>query len=100
MGDRTYKAVADASGNATATIQPLNGTHSWRVSQVTTEMPGASGLADVRKNGVLVTSIRATKGVASGPPEVELKYDDLMTVEWTGLTPGSTGKVYIIYEVV
>jgi hypothetical protein len=96
---RTRTATVAANGTATVTIQPY-GARLWRVSQVSVEMPvvPAGGLCNLRHNGALVSPLTPNRGVAQGPPAVDVLPEDVLTVEWSGMTPGTLGKVYFIYD--
>jgi hypothetical protein len=97
--DQTYAAVADASGDAVVRIQ-VQGNRPWLVSQVTVEMPDAPSGATcaIRKNGAPVSAMIAPFDAAGGDPPIPLHLGDTMTVEWAGLTPGSQGQVFVVYD--
>jgi hypothetical protein len=97
--DRAYTARVVANG--TATIRIISDTSmGWSVRQVSVEMASAPSGATcmLRKNGVLISPIIPTGDAASGDPPIPLSYDDVMTVEFAGCTPGDVGKAYVVYE--
>lgn len=96
----TYTGKVDANGDATITIRTL-AVRSWRVSQVTIEMPTAPSGAtcSLRKNGYLVTLMIAAGDSAAGDPPVIVRQEDSLTVEWENCTAGDIGKALIFYEV-
>jgi hypothetical protein len=97
--DRAYAARVAADG--TATVRIVSDTSmGWNVRQVSVEMATAPSGATcmLRKNGVLISPIIPTGDAASGDPPIPLSYDDVMTVEFAGCTPGDIGKVYVVYE--
>ncbi len=100
MADRNYTGVADAAGALTITITTGTRERVWVVTQVSARVTTApiGATCELRKNGAFVTPIIATGDVASGDPPIELQGYDVMTVVWAGLTPGSAGEVYIVYD--
>jgi hypothetical protein len=90
---------APASGIVTVPIR-TNGVETWTISQVSVEMPGAPAGATctLRKNSYLVTALIATGDAATGDPPLTLLPSDQATVTWIGATPGSIGRVYLIYD--
>src|SRR6266545_273983 len=57
------------------------GYQTWTVTQVSNNVPLASGLANLKKSGELITPMIAKNGVAGGDPPVELYPSDLMMVD-------------------
>lgn len=72
----------------------------WVVSQVSIEMADApsGSAAFLRLRDTLVSPLVPTGDAASGDPPVTLYPGDELSVQWTGVTPGSTGKVFVIYN--
>jgi hypothetical protein len=99
MTDRTYTCVVTGAGVGTVTVD-TDRRMTWSVQQVSSEMATAPGTAAcvIRKNGYLVTQMIAQADVAGGDPPVELLPSDVMTVVWTGATPGDVGKVLVTYD--
>lgn len=95
MPDREFLVVANPAGGSIATIR--TGGQLWRVTQVANNVPTASGLASLKRNGAQVTPMIASNGVAAGEPPVDLWPADVMTVEWT--QSGLKGTVRIQYEI-
>lgn len=96
----TYTGKVGAGGTATITIQTRS-VRSWRVSQVSIELPEAPNGATcaLKKNGYLVSPIIPTGDTAAGDPPVTLRQEDTLTIEWTGCTPNTVGKALVFYEV-
>lgn len=90
---------ASAGGIATVTIK-TNGYDTWTISQVSVEMATApvGSTCALRQNGYLVTPLIATGDAATGDPPITLLPSDVATVQWSGVTPGSIGKVFLIYD--
>jgi len=88
-----------ANGNLTVRVRPTN-RQTWIVSQVSVEMAGAplAAACAVRYNGSLVSPLVPQADAASGDPPVKLGPNDVLTVEWTGCTPGIVGRVLLIYD--
>jgi hypothetical protein len=99
MAVRPYSVIAKADGTAVVEIRS-DGLWKWVVAQVSTEMPQApiGALCYLRRNTYPVTPMIPTGSVASGEPPVEIGPGDVMTVEWTGLTPGISGRVTVFYD--
>ena len=99
MADQTYTAVTAANGRCTVTVKSERRT-TWIVSQVSSEMSTApvGCQCTLRKNTYFVTALIATGDTAGGPPPVRLLPSDVLTVEWTGATPGDVGKVLVFYD--
>jgi hypothetical protein len=99
MTDRPFTCVVTAGGIGTVTIKP-DRRMNWSVQQLSNEMLTAPGTAicALRKNGYLVTQLIAQADVAGGDPPVTLLPSDVMTVVWSGATPGDVGKVLVTYE--
>lgn len=98
MADETRTGVV-SSGALTITIRTTR-QQRWRITQLTNEMtsPPAGAACNLRKNGYLVTPLLPNRDAATGDPPVELLPADVLTVEWTGVTNGTLGKVYYVYE--
>jgi hypothetical protein len=97
--DTTQQGEVDASGALTLTFD-TGGQLNWIVSQVSIEMEDAPAGAEcrLRKNQTFVTFLIPTGDAAGGDPPLFLRPGELMTVEWTGCTPGIQGKAFVIYE--
>lgn len=60
----------------------------------------AGALCSLRLNGYLVTALIPTGDAAGGDPPVPLDpLNDELTVEWELCTPGTLGKVLILYDI-
>ena len=94
MPDREFLVGTNPAGGSIATIR--TGGQLWRVTQVAINVPTASGLAFLKRNGAQVTPMIASNGVAAGDPPVDLYPADVMTVEWS--TASLKGTVRIQYE--
>lgn len=94
MPDREFIVGPNPAGGSLVTIR--TGGQLWRITQVTNNVPGASGLASLRRNGSQVTPMIASNGTASGDPPVDLYPADVMTVEWP--QANLKGTVRIQYE--
>lgn len=76
-----------------------------KVSQVSTEMPGtvggasaATGLCVVRRNGAIVAQMIPSGDTAAGDPPIWLWPGDTMTIEWTSVPNGLTGRATVFYD--
>jgi hypothetical protein len=98
MATATYSVTIGAGGTGTVTIQTRS-VVPWVVGQVTNELQGAPSGAtcNLRKNGALISPLIAPSDVAAGEPFIELLGTDSLTVEWAGCTPGTIGKVVVLY---
>lgn len=96
MPERTFSVGANPAGGSYALIT-TGGYQTWRVTQVSNNVPLASGLASLKRNGVQITPMIASNGVAAGDPPVDVYPADRMTVEWP--TGGLSGSVRVQYEV-
>jgi hypothetical protein len=54
----------------------------------------------MKKNGVFVTPIIATGGVAAEYPPVDLYRTDELQIEFTSQTPGTLFEIFMIYSVI
>jgi hypothetical protein len=95
MPDREFLVASNPAGGSIATIR--TGGQNWRVTQVSNDVAGASGLAYLKRNGAQVTPMIASNGVAGGEPPVDLYPADVLTVEWA--TAGLKGRVRIQYQI-
>ncbi len=100
MADQAYSQAVGANGVATIQIKVTNGISRWIISQVSAELPSAPAGAtcELRKNTNLVTPMIATGDTAGGEPPVDLLGSDVLTVTWTGCTPGTIAKAFIFFE--
>lgn len=94
MPDLEIRVGPNPAGGSIAIIR--TGGQLWRVTQVANNVPAASGLAFLKRNGAQVTPMIASNGVAAGEPPVDLYPADVMTVEWAAA--GLAGTVRIQYE--
>jgi hypothetical protein len=97
MPDRTFTVNNNPAGGSVAVIS-TGGVQRWRVTQVSINVPLASGLASLKKNGTQVTPMIASNGVAGGDPPVDIYGADRLTVEWPA--SGLKGDVRVQYEVI
>lgn len=95
MPDQEFIVGPNPAGGSMVSVRTRG--QLWRVTQVTNNVPGASGLASLRKNGGQITPMIASNGAAGGEPPVDLYPADVMTVEWA--TAGLKGTVRIQYEI-
>lgn len=97
--DTAFSAAVTAAGVAVVTIRSF-ASQTWTVQQVSTEYPTApiGSTSNIRKNGSQLTQMISTGDVADGPPPTTLRPGDVMTVNWSGATPGQTVKVFIVYD--
>lgn len=95
MPDQEFIVRAKPGGGSIATITSRPQT--WRVTQVSNNVPAASGLASLKRNGAQISPMIASNGVAAGDPPVDLYPADVMTVEWA--QSGLIGSVRVQYEV-
>lgn len=97
----TASGVAPASGVVVLPFR-ARGSMSAEVSQVTSETSprsgGVSAVCSLRLNGALISPLVPTGDAASGDPTVWVRPGDEMTVEWTGLVPGTVAKMAVIYD--
>lgn len=92
-------ATVDLNGNATARL--INrGPNTFVVNQVSIEMPNApsGAVANLRKDGVLITLMVANADVADGDPPVVLRQGETLNVEWSSCTPGDVGTAWFSYN--
>jgi hypothetical protein len=97
MPFRTFLVQNNPAGGSIAKIT-TGGYQAWRVTQVSNNVPLASGLANLKKSGELITPMIASNGVAGGDPPVELYPSEVMTVEWAAAS--LAGNVRVQYEVI
>jgi len=95
MPDREFIVGSNPAGGSIVTVR--TGGQLWRVTQVANNVPLASGLASLKRNGAQITPMIASNGVAGGDPPVDLYPADVMTVEWS--QAGLSGTVRIQYEI-
>jgi hypothetical protein len=93
-------ATAKADGTAVVSISPTKSGVQWAIGQIAVESAQASQTAEatVRVNGRLYTSAQFLPMTASGQPALMLQAADIMTVEFTNLTPGDTAEVSCWYN--
>lgn len=95
---RRGSATVKADGTATFEISPTS-TFAWSVSQVTTELAAPVGaVSALRLDGFLVTALIATGDAAGGDPPILVQPGQTLSVEWTGATPGTIGKIFVVYD--
>lgn len=95
----TLSAITDAAGLCTVTFR-VPGQVAWQVEQITAELPGApfGAVGELRINDALVTPFVAPADAMGGDPPLSVFAGDVVTVEWTGSTPGLQGRVLILYR--
>ncbi len=93
-----YSASVGADGRAVLSVRPPR-MQRWVVSQVSVEMSTApiGSACELRFNGRLVTPLISTGDVAAGEPYTTCYSTDLLTVEWSGCTPGDVGSALVYY---
>lgn len=92
-------AVANAAGVCTIRFG-ITGQVAWQVDQITIEMPDApfGAVAALRVNDVLVTPLVPNGDAAAGEPPLPVYPGDVVTIEWSGVTPQTQGKALVIYR--
>lgn len=100
IGDRVYTATVGAAGTATVTISTGSRTRFWSLQQISIELASApvGATANIRKNGVLISAMIPTGDAAGGDPPIPLNPQDSVTVNWAGCTPGTVGRVYVVFD--
>jgi hypothetical protein len=98
MPDKTFSIGSNPSTGGSHAVIRTGGYQAWRVTQVSNNAPAATGLASLQKNGVQITPMIASNGVAGGDPPVDLYPSETMTVEWDDA--GVSGDVRVQYEVI
>jgi hypothetical protein len=99
--DQAFTAIVNAAGVAVVTFKPPTFRASYIVQQVSVEYATApiACVCTLRKNGRFITLIIPTGDAAGGDPPVPLNGgSDIMTVTFTGGTPGQTVNVFFIYD--
>lgn len=101
MARNSYNAIAASNGRATIQIRST-APQTWIIGQIQLTMPSAPAgcVCNIRYNnesaGIPAAAARDT---VSGEPFIELLPRDVLSVEWTGATPGSSASITILYEV-
>lgn len=100
MPDDQFSSAVQADGTATIQFTPTKG-RPWLLEQVSIEMNDApsGAVAELRKNGNLIT-VMVASDVADSAPPIPVAPGDRIEVNWTGGTPGKGVAVYIVYRVV
>ena len=100
MADDQFSSTVANDGTATITFTPTKNLP-WLLQQVSIEMVDApsGAVAELRKNGNLITKMIASD-VADSDPPVPVAPGDRMQVLWFGGTPGGVVSAYIIYDTV
>ncbi len=102
MADKAFDALVTAGGTATITVRTNTRTRRWIVEQISTELVGATAaplLANCRKNGRLVSPFLAQSDTMGSDPPVTLEPFDVLTLEWTGISPvGAVARGTIYYD--
>jgi hypothetical protein len=99
--DQPFTAVVNAAGTAIVTFKPPTQRNNYIVKQVSVEYATApiGCVCTLRKNGRFITLIVPTGDAAGGDPPVPLGGgSDIMTVTFTGGTPGEVVNVFIFYD--
>lgn len=100
LADQTYSVAVPASGTVTQEIRTRTRLQTWTLQQISVEMPtapiGATCVA--RKNGALITPLIPTGDAAAGEPYIQLRGTDVVTVTFTGCTPGDIGTILVVYD--
>jgi len=97
----TDSATVAANGTATVKIRPRSSAYNWAVTQLSLEMPDApaGAIVELRRNGAFIDApFSARKASAGGDPPIPLRSGDELTVEWSGATPNTIGRVTYIYD--
>jgi hypothetical protein len=86
--------------SVTVAFGPGSRNRTWTVSQVSVEMVNAplGASCELRKGDRLITFLIATGDVGAGDPPIVLTAGETLTVKWSGVTPGLTGKVFVVYD--
>jgi hypothetical protein len=97
MPDDQFSTVVAADGTATIRFTPTKD-RPWKLQQVSIEMRDApsGAVAELRKNGNLITVMIASD-VADSDPPIPVAPGDRIEITWTGGTPGAAVSAYIIY---
>ncbi|SRR6266536_1918155 len=76
------------------------GTRPWIVAQVSNRLAGApvGATCALLLNDVFVTALIATGDVAADWPPVPVESTDVLSVVWSGCTPGQNGTALFIYD--
>lgn len=92
-------AITNAAGVCTITFT-VPGQVAWQVSQITAEMPGApfGTTGELRVNDSLVTPFVAPADAMGGDPPLPVYSGDVVTIRWSGTTPGLQGRALLIYR--
>lgn len=98
--EKVYSTTVTAAGTATVPITTGTQLQTWRVDQVSVEMPTApiGATCTLRKGGALITPLIPTGDAAAGDPPITLRPGETVTVEFAGCTPGDIGTVYLMYD--
>lgn len=99
--DQPFTAIADASGAAVVSFKPPTFRANYIVQQVSVEYANApiGCTCVVRKNGRFITPMIPTGDAAGGDPPVPLNGgSDILTVTFSGCTPGDVVNVFIIFD--
>lgn len=97
---QVYSTTVTAAGTATVSITTGTAFQTWRVDQVSVEMPAApvGATCVLRKQGALITPLIPTGDAAAGDPPITLRPGQTLTVEFAGCTPADVGTVYLMYD--
>jgi hypothetical protein len=95
----TLSELVAADGSCTISFR-AQGRYAWQVEQISTEMQGAISGSECNLfvNGSMVTPLLPRRSVAAGDPPLPVYPGDVVTIVWSGCTPGAQGKALVIYR--
>jgi hypothetical protein len=103
----TGSAVADSTGTATFTCDPVDSPYFWRVERMTSYVIGTvpSGALLLIYEGPTMTPLQIRDGTSSPSFDVADEMSPItihpncqMIAQWTGLTPGTTAYISIQHQ--
>lgn len=91
-------AIADANGNATVSLQPP-GTYEWEVTQIGILTTGAANSkCSVFVDNVFYCGSNSGNGDAADGNPLQVNNGSVLTVVWSGVTPGATCTANLLVE--